>query len=106
MGNKRIYKYQVNAYFLYKRFGTRPFYSAEAEEALKKDTPYKVGSLTLTGLRKRRYIKDWLKKEDVIDEVENYSGRKNYQRFTEKGLAYVQWLDDNRHLITKYLLKL
>lgn len=103
---KKPFKYQMNAYFLYKIFGSRPFYSSEAEEALKKSTPYKVGTLTLKGLRERGFIKDRLPKDEVADKVADYNYRKNYQKLTQKGLEYCKWLEDNKQNVTKYLLEL
>lgn len=96
----------MNAYFLYKKFGTRPFFTAEGFEALEEMAPYKIGKLSISGLKKRKYIEDRLSKEEVIDKVKDFSWRKNYQKLTPKAIEYCRWLDDNKSIVTKYLLKL
>lgn len=100
------FRYQMNAYFLYKAFGANVFYSTEAQEALQDAAPYKISSLALSGLRHRKYIESISKNDEAIKNIKDFSRRKNYQRFTEKGLAYVKWLDENKRLVTKYLLEL
>jgi len=101
---ERMYKYHVRLYRLYEIFSDKIFYGLQAEEALKTSSYTYPNSQFLTGLQKRKLIRNATRKE-IIDEIKDYDFRKCYRRLTMTGLATAKYIKDNKRYLTMFMLR-
>lgn len=101
---KKLFKYHVRLYRLYEVFGENIFYGREADEALRTSPYVYNSSLTLTGLDKRKLIKT-PKRAEVREVIKDADFRKHYRKLSEEGLKVSRYIEENKGLLTIFLLR-
>lgn len=100
---KRVFRYQMRVYAIYLEFGEKPFYTKSALAAMNK-LPFKSTPITYINLVNKGLLRGILKEEEK--EIEDFSYRRMYRKISAKGLQISKTLDENKNLITKFLLRL
>lgn len=104
----KIYKYHYILYLLYKTFGREVFTSGEAKEELRDMLMAGLNPawISFGKLRDKGLIEHNLRKNDIdLDIDKPYDHRYNYQKISEKGLKIVKEIEDDKKLITKFLMR-
>jgi len=96
--------YHVRLYRLYEVFNDKIFYGRQAEEALRSGPYIHYTNLALTGLHKRKLVKT-APRAEVREQFSDADFRKHYRKLTEEGLKVAKDIEDNKGLLTMFLLR-
>lgn len=101
---RKLYKYHVRLFRLYEVFGEKIFYGRQADEALRASPYVYHSTLTLTGLDKRKLIMT-PRRTEIREVIKDADFRKHYRRLSKEGLKMARHIEQNRGLLTMFLLR-
>lgn len=103
---KFLYKYHINLYCLYEAFGDQPFNAGAGVNAIAYSIYRdKKSTLYFSGLQKKKYLKTLGKANAQVRVGYDWNFRCTYRILTPLGLEVARYIENNKKLLTQYLLK-